>query len=71
MSPRSASRARPAAPPALTRLEQLCTLARRHAPLRTAVVHPVDPVSLLGAIEASRAGLIHPVFIGPEIGTQT
>ena len=66
MSPRPASRAHPAAPPALKRLEQLCTLARRHAPLRTAVVHPVDPVSLLGALEAQRAGLIRPVFIGPE-----
>ena len=66
MSPRPASRARPAAAPALKRLEQLCTLARRHAPLRTAVVHPVDSVSLFGAIEAQRVGLIRPVFIGPE-----
>ncbi len=66
MSPRPASRARPAAAPALKRLEQLCTLARRHAPLRTAVVHPVDSVSLFGALEAQRAGLIRPVFIGPE-----
>ena len=35
-------------------------------PLRTAVVHPVDVVSLLGAIEAARAGLIIPVLVGPE-----
>jgi phosphate acetyltransferase len=35
-------------------------------PLRTAVVHPVDGVSLLGAIEAARAKLIVPVLIGPE-----
>lgn len=67
MSPRPASRARSAAPPALKRLEHLCTAARRFAPLRTAVVHPVDPVSLLGALEAHRAGLIHPVFIGPQM----
>lgn len=36
------------------------------APLRTAVVHPVDAVSLGGAIEAARAGLIVPVLVGPE-----
>ncbi len=35
-------------------------------PLRTAVVHPVDIVSLTGAIEAARAGLIVPVLVGPE-----
>jgi phosphate acetyltransferase/phosphate butyryltransferase len=33
---------------------------------RTAVVHPVDAVSLLGAVEAARAGLIEPVLVGPE-----
>jgi phosphate acetyltransferase/phosphate butyryltransferase len=32
----------------------------------TAVVHPVDTVSLLGAVEAARAGLIEPVLVGPE-----
>ncbi len=35
-------------------------------PLRTAVVHPVDALSLGGAIEAARAGLILPVMVGPE-----
>ncbi len=35
-------------------------------PIRTAVVHPVDSVSLLGAIEAAKAKLIVPVLIGPE-----
>jgi phosphate acetyltransferase/phosphate butyryltransferase len=35
-------------------------------PIRTGVVHPVDPVSLVGAIEAAREGLIVPVLIGPE-----
>ena len=35
-------------------------------PIRTAVVHPVDAVSLLGAIEAAKAELIVPVLIGPE-----
>ncbi|GAB3438681.1 bifunctional enoyl-CoA hydratase/phosphate acetyltransferase [Massilia solisilvae] len=41
--------------------------AARNAPrVRTAVVHPVDAVSLLGAVEAAREGLIEPVLVGPE-----
>ncbi|MBV7256609.1 bifunctional enoyl-CoA hydratase/phosphate acetyltransferase [Pacificimonas sp. WHA3] len=36
------------------------------APLRTAVVHPVDAASLGGAIAAADAGLIRPVLIGPK-----
>jgi len=35
-------------------------------PIRTAVVHPVDTPSLLGAIEAAEAELIIPVLVGPE-----
>jgi len=35
------------------------------APLRTAVVHPVDEASLLGAVEARAAGLIEPILVGP------
>jgi phosphate acetyltransferase len=34
-------------------------------PIRTAVVHPVDTDSLLGAIEAAKANLINPVLVGP------
>lgn len=34
--------------------------------LKTAVVHPVDEVSLLGAIEAAQARLIIPILVGPE-----
>jgi phosphate acetyl/butyryl transferase len=41
-------------------------LARGLEPLRTAVVHPVDRNSLLGAVDAARAGLIIPVLVGPE-----
>ena len=37
------------------------------SPIRTAVVHPVDTVSLLGAIEAAREQLIVPVLIGPKL----
>ena len=35
-------------------------------PIRTAVVHAVDAVSLIAAIEAAREGLIVPVLVGPE-----
>ena len=40
--------------------------SRGLAPIRTAVVHPVDTVSLLGAIEAAKEKLIVPVLVGPE-----
>jgi phosphotransacetylase/acyl dehydratase len=43
-------------------IEQIRTLP----PIRTAVVHPVDSVSLIAAIEAAREGLIVPVLVGPE-----
>jgi len=45
---------------------QLADLTRGLAPIRTAVVHPVDAVSLLGATEAARENLIVPILIGPE-----
>ncbi|MFT6072918.1 MAG: phosphotransacetylase/acyl dehydratase [Alphaproteobacteria bacterium] len=35
-------------------------------PLKVAVVHPVDVYSLVGAIEAAKAGVIEPILIGPE-----
>lgn len=35
-------------------------------PLKTAVIHPVDAASLLGAIKAAQANLIVPTLIGPE-----
>ncbi len=45
---------------------RLLRQARGYGPLRTAVVHPVDAISLGGAIEAAKAGLIIPVLVGPE-----
>lgn len=35
-------------------------------PIRTAIVHPVDELSLKGAICSQEAGLIDPILIGPE-----
>src|SRR6185437_14241694 len=34
-------------------------------PMQTAVVHPCDPSSLEGAVEAARMGLISPILVGP------
>ena len=44
----------------------LLELANGLAPIRMAVVHPVDSNALLGAIEAAQAGLIVPVLVGPK-----
>jgi phosphate acetyltransferase/phosphate butyryltransferase len=35
-------------------------------PVRTAVVHPCDPLSLTGALDAALQGMINPVLVGPE-----
>jgi phosphotransacetylase/acyl dehydratase len=48
------------------RYRQLLDLVRGFKPLRTAVVHPCDEASLVGAVEAAREKLIEAVLIGPE-----
>jgi phosphotransacetylase/acyl dehydratase len=48
------------------RYENLIGLTRGLDPITTAVVHPVDTTSLLGAVEAARAKLIVPILVGPE-----
>ena len=48
------------------RYQHLIEMTRGLDPIRTAVVHPVDITSLLGAVEAARAKLIVPVLVGPE-----
>lgn len=40
--------------------------AKKLPPLKTAVVHPVDILSLAGAIQAAQRGIIDPVLVGPE-----
>ncbi len=47
-------------------LHKLMELVSHLKPLRTAIVHPVQEESLLGAIDAAKANLIEPVLIGPE-----
>jgi phosphate acetyltransferase len=51
---------------ARSRYRQLLDAARQYAPIRTAIVHPCDAVSLLSAMEAQTAGLIVPVLVGPK-----
>jgi phosphate acetyltransferase len=48
-----------------SQLDRLLGLAAERDPVRTAIIHPCDPVSLGGAIEAFRMGLILPVLVGP------
>ncbi len=49
-----------------TQLARLMTMARAAPPLPTAVVHPVDVLSLAGAVAAAAHGLIEPILIGPR-----
>lgn len=49
------------------RYRQLIDLTKGLAPIRTAVVHPVDRHALLGALDAAQANLIVPVLVGPEV----
>jgi len=44
---------------------RLIAMTQGMPPLRTAVVHPVDANSLIGAVEAAHEGLIVPILIGP------
>jgi phosphate acetyltransferase/phosphate butyryltransferase len=46
--------------------QNLVAKARGLEPVRTAVVHPVDAVSLQGAIEGAKQRLIVPILVGPE-----
>ena len=48
------------------RFHELMDAARHYSAIRTAVVHPCDDVSLIGALDAMKAGLIVPVFVGPS-----
>ena len=44
---------------------RLLSAAKRHPPLRVAVVHPCSGEALDGAIEAWHEGLIEPLLVGP------
>jgi phosphate butyryltransferase len=48
------------------RYRELMRLAEGLPPIRMAVVHPTDALSVVSALEAAKSGLIEPIFVGPE-----
>jgi len=46
--------------------QKLLETVKDITPIRVAVVHPCDEVSLMGAIEAKLKGVIEPILIGPK-----
>lgn len=48
------------------RFRALVDRARGLPPMPTAVVHPCDALSLVGALQAEAAGLIEPYWVGPR-----
>src|SRR6476646_10587575 len=47
------------------RYRRLLQHAQKLPPVTTAVAHPCDEVSLKGAVEAAKLGLIAPILVGP------
>lgn len=47
-------------------LRTLLGQAREHGPIRVAVAHPCDEISLRAALDARREGLIDPVLVAPR-----
>lgn len=45
---------------------RLVALKNSLAPLKTAIVHPVDELSLKGAVASAEEGLIIPILVGPK-----
>ena len=56
----------PATPGSHPHYDLLIATARALLPLRMAVVHPTNAVSLLAALESARLGLIRPLLVGPQ-----
>ena len=48
------------------RFELLIKATAALAPVRTAVVHPCDVLSIEGALEAGKKGMIIPILVGPK-----
>ncbi|MGN7124498.1 bifunctional enoyl-CoA hydratase/phosphate acetyltransferase [Methylorubrum thiocyanatum] len=56
----------PAAIGSGTAMARLLDAARGLDPIRTAIIHPCDGNSLMGAIKAWDAGVIEPLLVGPK-----
>lgn len=48
------------------RHQALLKTAQKLPAVSVAIVHPVDDISLMGAIESARAGLFNPILVGPR-----
>lgn len=48
------------------RYQKLIEAAQKNPAIRTAVAHPCDEVSLIGALDAAADRLIVPILVGPE-----
>jgi phosphotransacetylase/acyl dehydratase len=46
--------------------KKLILLTQNLTPLKTAVVHPIDTLSLQGVIEAAKENMITPILVGPK-----
>ncbi|HHF7368239.1 TPA: bifunctional enoyl-CoA hydratase/phosphate acetyltransferase [Legionella bozemanae] len=46
--------------------KKLIKLTKDMTPLKTAIVHPVDPLALQGAVDAANEHLIIPILVGPK-----
>src|SRR5262245_23490662 len=51
---------------AASKYDRLIAATQGQPPVPTIVVHPCDETSLRGAIDAARAKIIEPIFVGPE-----
>ena len=47
------------------KFRKLVAKAQQHAPVKVAVAHPCDQVSLESAVEAAKLNLIDPILVGP------
>lgn len=50
--------------------KRLIQIVKTLEPIKVGVVHPVEPVSLMGAVDAANAGIIEPILIGPTAKIQ-
>jgi phosphate acetyltransferase len=48
------------------KFHQLIALSQQHPPVKVAVAHPCDWLSLKSVVQAEETGLIDPILVGPE-----
>ena len=49
-----------------SKYDRLIAATKAVPPVPTIVVHPCDETSLRGAVDSAKAGIIHPLLVGPE-----